>query len=99
MPFDNSTVYAKYLNTSDDCGGTAHVNNDPCKDCGCCPPGLVEQRDAEGKVIGCLTPNDSNMYMNTTYKCPDGYVRLLDEAGNFQGCVSVEDYLQLNPPA
>lgn len=97
MPFDPSTVYAKYLS---DCDGEATpTNQDPCKDCGCCPPGLVEQRDAEGKFLGCVTPNDAQVYMATTYKCPDGYIRLLDSEGNFQGCVSVADYLEMNPPA
>jgi hypothetical protein len=101
MAFDSHTKYAPYIASGcDDCGSSAPSapqSSNPCEECGCCPPGLVELKDANGDVIGCVTPNDAQEYMSTTYKCPDGYIRLVDSTGNFQGCISVADYMILNP--
>lgn len=63
-----------------------------CKECSCCPDGLIEQRDEAGKVIACLTPNDANGYMVTSFKCPDGYIKAIDASGNFVACLDIEDY-------
>jgi hypothetical protein len=68
--------------------------NTGCKECSCCPDGLVEQRDEAGKVIACLTPNDVQGYMITSFKCPDGYIKAVDANGNFVACLEIADYLQ-----
>jgi hypothetical protein len=78
-----------------DCGDSSSTQKDTvgCKECSCCPPGLIEQRDENGKVIACLTPNDGQGFMITQYKCPDGKVKVIDADGNFVGCLSVDDYI------
>lgn len=100
MPYDNPGKYS-LLTDSDDCGCSQPSTppaNVGCKECSCCPPGLVEQPGPDGKTIGCLTPNDSEIYMANVYRCPDGFVRYVKD-GIFIGCVTVEDLLLLNPPA
>lgn len=98
--FNNPGVYAVLNQTSSGCGcseTSAQTTQVGCKECSCCPPGTVEQKDADGKVVGCLTPNDSQGYMINAYRCPDGYVKSLDAEGNFMGCITVSDYQLLNP--
>lgn len=98
--YDNAGKYAVYNQEGcSDCGDTSSSSetNSGCKECSCCPPGLVEQRDSSGNIIGCFTPNDSFGYMINTYKCPEGYVKWIDAEGNFRGCVTVDEYLLLNP--
>lgn len=99
--YDNPGVYS-VLNGSDDCGCGSEqhppVETVGCKECSCCPPGTIEQHDADGKVIACLTPNDTLGFMLDSYKCPDGCVKLI-VGGQFLGCITIADYLTLNPPA
>jgi hypothetical protein len=101
MPQDTPTTYARILaiNNQGGCGCSdshaAHPHTDPCKDCGCCPPGLVAVKDEAGNHIACLTPNDANLYMVNTYKCADGYVKYINAAGEFVGCVTPADLIEL----
>lgn len=95
-------LYAKYLKGACHCGNTPctcqhEEHEDKCEDCGCCPAGLVEINDADGDVVGCMTPNDAELYYRNIYKCPDGYVKAFDVNGNFQGCLTVTDYKVLYP--
>jgi hypothetical protein len=63
--------------------------------CGCCPTGLVAVEDSNGNHIGCLTPNDAQLYMTDTYKCPDGYIRVTSGTGAsmvFIGCLTPAEY-------
>lgn len=63
-----------------------------CKECACCPPGQIEVKDESGKVTGCLTPNDYQGHMVTSYKCPDGFIKAVDADGNFVACLDISDY-------
>jgi hypothetical protein len=67
------------------------------KDCGCCPAGLVSVFDDEDKFIGCLTPNDAELYMKRTLECESGKAKLFNAAGDFLGCVSAADFVDLYP--
>lgn len=101
MPLDTPTTYARILAVNNQsgcgCGGSqphpAHA--DPCKDCGCCPPGLVAVKDSEGNHVACLTPNDANIYMAQTYSCPPGFVKYINQAGEYVGCVTPEQLIEL----
>lgn len=99
MPYDNQTTYNKFNakpctcedKTNCTCGGC----NDACppeEKCGCCPTGLVSVQDKDGLNIGCLSPNDAELYMKNTFKCTDGYIRVLDDASNFIGCLTPDEY-------
>ena len=61
---------------------------------------MVEFRDESGKVLSCVTPNDYQGLMITSYKCPDGYIKVSDADGNFLGCLDMDQYAAwktLNP--
>lgn len=77
---------------SEGCGGCS----EGCEEqCGCCPAGLVAIEDGDGKHIGCLTPNDANLFMVNAYKCPSGYVKVLSVSGGvttFIGCLTPSEY-------
>jgi hypothetical protein len=78
----------------------SHSHEDGCgcqgstdEDCGCCPTGLVAIYDDKGQHIGCVTPNDAELYKKNTYVCQDGYVKLIRNFdGDFLGCVSEENF-------
>lgn len=80
-----------------DCEECSCSCNDDKKDCGCCAPGLVSAFDDEGKFLGCLTPNDAELYQKRTYTCQDGYVKLFNTAGDFLGCVTPADFATTYP--
>lgn len=87
MPYDDKTVYAKYL--KEKCDGEC---SDPS--CGCCPPGLLSVEDSTGNNIGCLTPNDAELYLKNTYKCADNLVKTIHPTTQvFIGCLTIADYL------
>jgi hypothetical protein len=80
---------------SDCSGGCSDCNDCSDEKCGCCPAGLVAVEDANGNHIGCLTPNDAQLYMTDTYKCPDGYIRVTSGTGVsmiFIGCLTPAEY-------
>lgn len=107
--YSSSTEYAKYLKKKcmgehskchDGCDEGCEGCNEGCggckdKECGCCPPGLVEVTSAEGGKM-CLTPNDAQLYMANTFKCPDGYIRVIDDNGIFIGCLTPSEYAIYN---
>ena len=90
MAYDEQSTYQKF-NADCDCEEGACST---CKDdsCGCCPVGLVAVEDNTGVNIGCLSPNDAEQYMANTFRCPDGYVRVI-AGGKFLACLTVEDYI------
>ncbi len=104
MAYDNQTTYNKFNSKGcicEDkdhctCGHKEHKEHGcGCKGddkCGCCPVGLVSVEDSDGKNIGCLSPNDAELYMKNTFKCNDGYIRVLDEEGVFIGCLTAADF-------
>jgi len=66
-------------------------------DCSCCPPGLVAVFDDKGNNLGCLTPNDAELYAKNTYTCDDGYVKVIKTSdGTFYGCVAAADFIAIN---
>lgn len=101
MPYDPSNVYAKYLlkkHHSDSgcgCGGEKPCS---CNDeCSCCPPGLVAVYDDKGNHAGCLTPNDAELFVQNSYVCQDGYVKLIKADGSFLGCVTQDQWASMWP--
>jgi hypothetical protein len=101
MGYSDQFEYLKFLKSKcqeeDDCGGGCHE----CKetdDCGCCPPGLVSVFNKSGKHVGCLTPNDAEIYQENISKlCQSGYVALYNyTTGAFLGCVTEAEFPALN---
>jgi hypothetical protein len=87
--------------------GCGCENKDTCsceEECSCCPVGTVALYDDAGHHIGCLTPNDAELYEKNTHLCEQGFVKLIRTSdGEFLGCVSEDKYAELyeaiNPPA
>lgn len=95
MPYNSQQEYAKHQKKT--CG--CKTENCGCKtdDCGCCPPGLVAVYDDNGKHIGCLTPNDAEVFKKETLECPQGFVKLVNNStGEILGCVSEDSFAALN---
>lgn len=75
------------------CGEGCGCGGESKEDCGCCPVGLVGIFDDKGQHIGCVTPNDAELYKKNTVTCQDGYVKLFKNSdGEFLGCVSEENF-------
>lgn len=96
MAFGENSIYNKFRAKECGCEDKSKCScKDSCKEdeCGCCPVGLVAVEDNGGKHIACLTPADAQEYMKTTYRCPDGYIRVTDEdTGDFIACLSPADF-------
>lgn len=95
--------YIKFLSQkakSQKCGegcGCDSCSSGSAQDCSCCPPGLVAIYDDKGQHLGCLTPNDAELYKKNILTCQDGYVKLFNNTtGEFLGCVSESEYAALN---
>lgn len=97
MAYTDQKEYRKFLQSKcnehdeSDCG---------CKDdddkCSCCPTGLVAVYDDKGIHLGCLTPNDAEMYHAANFTCQDGYVKLINNGTNeFLGCVPSNEYADI----
>jgi len=77
MAYDENSVYNKYgLNSgsedsSSDCG-CGDTN-----DCSCCPPGTVGVYNEKGEHVGCLTPNDAEIYNNALHIPIEGFVKVI----------------------
>jgi len=106
MPYDSSQVYAKYLANNPDasssstgctsCGSSSSSTCSCSTDkCSCCEEGLVAVYNDNGDHIGCLTPNDAELFIKSSYTCEDGFIRLVNTAGDFLGCVTSADYAAL----
>jgi len=101
MAYDNQTTYNKF-NAKDctcedksNCTCGCKSGCPPKEKCGCCPVGLVEVKDKDGNNIGCLSPNDAQEYMTNTFRCPDGYIRLLEPVTfRFLGCLTPTEYAE-----
>lgn len=81
------------------CGCVEEESCDQCEDeCSCCPTGTVGVYDDKGNHLGCLTPNDAELFQKNTYTCDDGYVKLINTStGAFLGCVSEDEFGTLYP--
>ena|ERR1700743_338375 len=84
----------------DECEKKEPCGCDDCQDkdkkCGCCPPGLVSVFDDNDEFIGCLTPNDAELYVKNSLKCNDGFGKLYRTSdGEFLGCFNAADYATL----
>jgi len=106
--YDPQQAYAKFLKKKCQEEGHEHSeehNNDynDDKNCPCCPPGLVAVKTDDGQLVGCLTPNDAELYNASNKSCTDGYVALYKTGtpNVYLGCVSEENfaalYAQVNP--
>ncbi len=96
MAYTDQQEYAKYLasevNSEDEgCGCGSNESSTGTK-CSCCPPGLVEARDKDGNVTGCVTPNDAELLFKNTMRCPDGYIKTVTAEGDFLGCLTPDEY-------
>lgn len=85
--------YAKFLKKK-----CEHEEHEHCgcktEECGCCAPGLVAVEDNAGKHIACLTPNDAQIFMSSSFKCADGYIKVIDTVtGDFVGCLTPDEYV------
>jgi hypothetical protein len=70
--------------------------NDCSDDCSCCPAGTVGVYDEKGNHLGCLTPNDAELFQKNTFTCDEGYVKLIKTSdGSFLGCVSEDSFADL----
>jgi hypothetical protein len=102
MPYDSTQGYMKFQKKNC-CGDESCDGNcDKCKECedecSCCPPGLVAIYNDQGVHVGCVTPNDAELYQKNTFTCKDGYVKLFRNAdGAFLGCVSETEFATLYP--
>jgi hypothetical protein len=90
--------YVKFLTqqakASEGCGCGSGSS---ASECSCCPVGLVALYDDKGQHLGCVTPNDAELYKKNSLVCQDGYVKLInDTTQEFLGCVSEEVYASLN---
>lgn len=105
--YTDPKTYIPFSNNDNDCG-CGKEDCDECSSCGneddcsCCPVGLVSIQDDNGTNIGCLTPNDAELFEKNTFKCNDGYVKLMrNSTGEFLGCVTEANfpdlYTQVNP--
>lgn len=102
MAYDTQNTYNKFRfgghghdHKEGGCGCGSKDGGCGCKSelkCSCCPAGLVEVQDKDGKVIGCLSPNDAQEYMTNTFRCPDGYIRVIGDDGEFIGCLTPEEF-------
>jgi hypothetical protein len=102
--YTSQQEYAKFLKKklssegSSGCEGCkegCHEGN--CEEeCSCCPVGLVAIYNDKGQHLGCLTPNDAEIYNRETIVCEGGYVKLYKNSnGEFFGCVSEDAFADL----
>lgn len=87
MAYDDRSVYNKYPLTSAD-GSSDDCNScgDSSGDCSCCPVGTVGVYNEKGEHVGCLTPNDAEIYNNALHVPVEGYVKVIDPTtGKYMG--------------
>lgn len=95
MAYTNQEEYLKFLKKK------CLDEGEGCNDCGddakctCCPVGLVAVYDDKGTHIGCLTPNDAELYNKNNFRCQDGYVVLIQ--GAILSCVSESEFKEIYP--
>jgi hypothetical protein len=99
--YDEQREYTKFLKKKAMHSEHGH-HHEGCSDCDekndndyceCCPPGLIAVYDDQNTRLGCLTPNDAELFNKNTFRCQDGYLRLIRIAdGEFFGCVSEENF-------
>lgn len=73
-----------------------HLSCDPEQNQSPCPPGLVAVLDCDGNHVGCLSPNDAEVYRNATLAPAEGYTKVYHPTtGEFLGAMSVDDACKL----
>lgn len=64
-------------------------------DCGCGIIGLVAVKDCSGSITGYLTPNDAEVYKNSTLEVPPGFVKVFNPTtGEFVGILTVPEAME-----
>ena len=100
IAYTSQQDYVKFLSqkAKEQCGeGCGCSGSSTSQDCGCCPSGLVAIYDDKGQHLGCLTPNDAELFKKNIITCEAGYVKLFNNGtGEFLGCVSEDTYAALN---
>ena len=94
--YTNQQEYIKYnqkkKHSDHDHGCDCHECKES-KDCGCCPVGMIAIYDDKSLFIGCVTPNDAELYKKNIITCEEGFIKLIrNEDGEFMGCVSEENF-------
>lgn len=106
--YDDPRTYLKFLKAKcveeikekEGCGCEGENSCEKCEDddCSCCKPGTVAVYDEKDNHLGCLTPNDAELFQKNTYTCEEGYVKLIKTSdGSFLGCVSESEFATLYP--
>lgn len=79
MPYDSSTSYAKYQSCN--CGAESE-SDCSCgnfnSDCSCCPVGTVGVYNEDGDHVGCLSPNDAEIFQNGTHVPTEGFIKVIN---------------------
>jgi hypothetical protein len=61
-----------------------------------CPPGLVAVYDCDGNHSACLSPNDAEVYKNSTLKIAEGYAKVYHPVtGEYLGAMCVTEACEL----
>ena len=61
-----------------------------------CPPGLVAVYDCDGNHSSCLSPNDAEVYKNSTLKIAEGYAKVYHPVtGEYLGAMCVTEACEL----
>lgn len=92
---DSNSVYSKYQTS-----GTSEEGNDcgcgTSSDCSCCPTGTVGVYSEDGEHVGCLTPNDAELYNNALINPPEGFVKVFDPTtGAYLGAMSPSEAIEM----
>ncbi len=98
MPYDQNNTYNKFQSDCESCSGSESGGCGCSKEpaCGCCPVGTVAVYSPDGKMLGCLTPNDAELFSNGVIESPEGYVKVYDpNTGKYLGMMLPADAIQL----
>lgn len=92
MPNEKYNEQSEYIKHQSDCESCS----DSSSDCGCIPPaGLVAVKDCKGEVIGHLTPNDAETFINGTKEVEPGFVNVYHPVtGEYLGPLAASDAMQ-----
>lgn len=100
MAYDNQSTYNKFgtgCSTDDktSSGSCSSCGCNPSENCSCCPVGTVGVYNDEGEHVGCLSPNDAEIYNNGIIEPDNGYVKIIDPTtGKFLGNAPVSEAIQ-----
>lgn len=93
--YTDPQVYAKYnikKSHSHSDSGCKSCGSSSTEKCGCCPAGLVQVFDENNEPQGCVTGNDAELLFKNTIRCPDGYIKVVSDEGDFLGCLTPTEF-------